>query len=124
MDEQAKRDMRNVIVFALIDGELGEQEKQFIDRLRVRLGVGEAEFGEICEQVRQNPQQMSLPKESGEATEAIRVIRIHLGDAMTAAVGRAKIAKGKLTAKTHESEEPTHAMAAESADTEDQETDA
>ena len=31
-----------------------------------------------------------------EAREIIRVIRIHLGDAMTAAVGRAKIAKAKL----------------------------
>ena len=31
-----------------------------------------------------------------EAKEAIRVIRIQLGDEMTAAVGRAKIAKGKL----------------------------
>ena len=59
-----------------------------------------------------------------EATEAIRVIRIHLGDAMTAAVGRAKIAKGKLTTKTHESEQPQHAMAAESAEAEDKETDA
>ena len=32
-----------------------------------------------------------------EAQEAIRRIRIHLGDEMTAAVGRAKIAKAKLT---------------------------
>jgi len=32
-----------------------------------------------------------------EAREAIRVIRIKLGDQMTAAVGRAKIAKAKLT---------------------------
>ena len=32
-----------------------------------------------------------------EALEAIRVIRIHLGDEMTAAVGRAKIAKAKLS---------------------------
>jgi V/A-type H+-transporting ATPase subunit D len=31
-----------------------------------------------------------------EAKSAIHVIRIHLGDEMTAAVGRAKIAKGKL----------------------------
>ena len=31
-----------------------------------------------------------------EAGEAIRVIRIHLGDEMTAAVGRAKIAKAKI----------------------------
>ena len=33
-----------------------------------------------------------------ESREAIRVIRIHLGDEMTAAVGRAKIAKAKLAA--------------------------
>ena len=33
-----------------------------------------------------------------EALEAIRVIRIRLGDEMTAAVGRAKIAKSKLAA--------------------------
>lgn len=33
-----------------------------------------------------------------EAAEAIRVIRIKLGDEMTAAVGRAKIAKSKLAA--------------------------
>ena len=32
-----------------------------------------------------------------EATEIIRRIRIHLGDEMTAAVGRAKIAKNKIT---------------------------
>jgi V/A-type H+-transporting ATPase subunit D len=31
-----------------------------------------------------------------EAAEAIRVIRIHLGDEMTAGVGRAKIAKAKI----------------------------
>ncbi len=46
-----------------------------------------------------------------EAREAIRVIRIHLGDAMTAAVGRAKIAKTKLTeseAEIYEYPEPTN----------------
>jgi V/A-type H+-transporting ATPase subunit D len=35
-----------------------------------------------------------------EAREAIRRIRIHLGDEMTAAVGRAKIAKAKIAATT------------------------
>ena len=34
-----------------------------------------------------------------EARETVRRIRIHLGDEMTAAVGRAKIAKGKLVAE-------------------------
>jgi len=37
-----------------------------------------------------------------ESREAIRKIRIYLGDEMTAAVGRAKIAKTKLTKSEHE----------------------
>jgi len=42
-----------------------------------------------------------------EAREAIRRIRIHLGDEMTAAVGRAKIAKGKIAEdEATEYEEP------------------
>jgi len=42
-----------------------------------------------------------------EAREAIRLIRIRLGDEMTAAVGRAKIAKAKLTSTEHVSEDST-----------------
>ncbi len=41
-----------------------------------------------------------------EAQEAIRRIRIRLGDEMTAGVGRAKIAKGKLVGASHESDDP------------------
>ena len=41
-----------------------------------------------------------------ECQEAIRVIRIRLGDEMTAAVARAKIAKGKLTAEEETIYEP------------------
>jgi vacuolar-type H+-ATPase subunit D/Vma8 len=42
-----------------------------------------------------------------EALEAIRVIRIHLGDEMTAAVGRAKIAKAKLSASSTNGKVPS-----------------
>ncbi len=41
-----------------------------------------------------------------DAQEAIRRIRIRLGDEMTAGVGRAKIAKGKLEDVTHQSDGP------------------
>jgi len=44
-----------------------------------------------------------------EAQEAIRRIRIRLGDEMTAGVGRAKIAKGKLSDTAHQSDQPQHA---------------
>ncbi|MBT3279327.1 MAG: V-type ATP synthase subunit D [Phycisphaerales bacterium] len=42
-----------------------------------------------------------------DCKEAIRRIRIHLGDEMTAGVGRAKIAKTKLDAKTRAIQEAT-----------------
>ena len=41
-----------------------------------------------------------------EIQEAIRVIRIHLGDEMTSAVGRAKIAKSKLDASAASNSRP------------------
>ncbi len=51
-----------------------------------------------------------------DSQEAIRRIRIRLGDEMTAAVGRAKIAKGKLDDVTHQSDEPdNHATASPAA---------
>ncbi len=49
-----------------------------------------------------------------EAREAIRIIRIKLGDEMTASVGRAKIAKAKLA----ESERPTSRQPAADGDEE------
>jgi len=53
-----------------------------------------------------------------EAREAIRRIRINLGDEMTAGVGRAKIAKSKLAEAAEEGEESVdHADAQETAAT-------
>jgi V/A-type H+-transporting ATPase subunit D len=48
-----------------------------------------------------------------EAKEAIRVIRIKLGDEQTAAVGRAKMAKSKLTEVEAASGQPVHMAAGE-----------
>ena len=54
--------------------------------------------------------------------EAIRVIRIRLGDEMTAAVGRAKIAKSKLTTEEETIYEPDGAVPDTPADGEDDQT--
>jgi len=48
-----------------------------------------------------------------DATEAIRVIRIKLGDEQTAAVGRAKIAKSKLAEAEAASGQPAYTLAPE-----------
>jgi len=47
-----------------------------------------------------------------ESREAIRRIRIHLGDEMTAAIGRAKIAKAKISKEDSASNEPTRTVLA------------
>ena len=54
--------------------------------------------------------------------ESIRVIRIKLGDEMTAAVGRAKIAKGKLTTEEETIYEPDGDLTEKQDVTEDDET--
>ena len=74
MNDNAKRNLRNVMVFALADGELNDAEKQFIESLRGRLGIDEAEFNQLCQQVRENPKQLSLPRDAAEAEEAIRLL--------------------------------------------------
>jgi tellurite resistance protein len=73
-DEQAERDLRNVLVLALADGQLSEGEKQFIESLRKRLAIGQEEFSQICEQIRRNPAQVLLPRGSPEAERAIRLL--------------------------------------------------
>jgi len=75
MSDEAKRDLRNVIVFALADGKLDDDEKRFIDSLRVKLGIDAAEFREVCAEVRKAPHRLLLPRDPARAAEAIRLLR-------------------------------------------------
>ena len=72
------------------------------DILRRQRDLLQAELTKIIQRVNLF-EKVKIP----EAREAIRLIRIRLGDEMTAAVGRAKIAKAKLTATEHVSEDST-----------------
>jgi V/A-type H+-transporting ATPase subunit D len=67
-------------------------------RCRAEADVLERKFGILNRELTKIIQRVNLFEKVmiPAATEAIRRIRIHLGDEMTAAVGRAKIAKGKL----------------------------
>jgi len=70
-----------------------------INRCRARVEVIDEQYRLIKKELTKIVQRVNLFEKVKipEAREIIRVIRIHLGDEMTAAVGRAKIAKGKLT---------------------------
>jgi len=74
MNEQASRDLRNVIAFALIDGKLDEGEKRFIDALRVKLGIGDQEFRQLCDQIQQEGKKVFLPRDPGQAQQALRLL--------------------------------------------------
>jgi len=74
MDETTKRNMRNVMVFALADGDLNAHERRFIETLRDRLGLDTEEFRALVEEVRNDPKRLTLPREPQEAQEAIRLL--------------------------------------------------
>ncbi|HSW45361.1 MAG TPA: V-type ATP synthase subunit D [Phycisphaerae bacterium] len=69
-----------------------------INRLRARLDVLQQQYDLLTRELTRIVQRVNLFEKIKipEAVEAIRVIRIKLGDEMTAGVGRAKIAKSKL----------------------------
>ncbi len=70
-----------------------------IERCRARLAVIEEQFRLLRRELTRITQRVNLFEKVNipRTREAIRRIRIHLGDEMTAAVARAKIAKKKLT---------------------------
>jgi uncharacterized tellurite resistance protein B-like protein len=62
------------MVIALADGQLTDEEKRFIQRLRQRLGLDEREFADLVAQVRADSKAVSLPKDPAEAIAAVRLI--------------------------------------------------
>lgn len=74
MDERARQNLRNVMVFALVDGKLSDQEKRFIEALRTKLGINDAEFRDIVQQVRITPKKVELPSDPVQAGETVRLL--------------------------------------------------
>lgn len=73
-----KKDVRNqllnVLVFSLADGKVTEEEKQYIGRLRDRLGVATEEFSALVKQVRDGHRSLAVssdPVLSGQTFELL-----------------------------------------------------
>ncbi len=73
-----------------------------INRLKAQFDVLNQQYQLLRRELTKITQRVNLFEKVKipEAREAVRIIRIHLGDEMTAAVGRAKIAKAKLAETT------------------------
>jgi uncharacterized tellurite resistance protein B-like protein len=74
MDESAARNLKNVMVLAMADGKVSEEERTYINALRNRLGVSDSDFHALCAEVRANPRKLSLPTDPGEALDAVRLL--------------------------------------------------
>jgi len=74
MDKNDKIVLRNVMVMALVDGELTDEEKQHIDALRVRLGVDADEFKQLCAEFRNDPNSITLPRDADKARAALKLM--------------------------------------------------
>ncbi len=84
---------------AWVDGALADLRD--VNRLEAELEILDKQYKLLRQALTKIIQRVNLFEKVKipEVREAIRRIRIHLGDEMTSAVGRAKIAKSKLQAK-------------------------
>ncbi len=79
----------------------GLRALEHLARLRIQRRIYEEQLRRLTEELRTTNQRVNLFEKVKipEAAENIRVIRIFLGDEMTAGVARSKIAKGKSVEK-------------------------
>ncbi|HUT01444.1 MAG TPA: hypothetical protein VM031_03240 [Phycisphaerae bacterium] len=70
----ARRNLHNVVVLALVDGKLSEEEKSHIESLRDALGIDRAEFARLCQEVSEGDRRVLLPKSADEAVEALALL--------------------------------------------------
>jgi uncharacterized membrane protein YebE (DUF533 family) len=66
MDELTRIKLRDVLVLALADKRIGDSEKQFINDLRLAMGVGDEEFKGLLAEVRARPDGIALPADKGQ----------------------------------------------------------
>jgi uncharacterized tellurite resistance protein B-like protein len=72
--EQQRSDLHNVMVLALADGRISDEEKDFIQRMRQRLAIDESALREVVEDVRRESTTVSPPADEAAAAQAIRLL--------------------------------------------------
>ena len=72
--ERAVLNLKNILVLAVTDGEVTDEEKSCIDRLRERLGVDQAEFSGLCEAIRSGDRRISISRDSAEGEQMLGML--------------------------------------------------
>ncbi|MFP4054021.1 MAG: hypothetical protein ACLFV7_09175 [Phycisphaerae bacterium] len=74
LNETARLQLRNVLCFALADGEVTDEEKEFVNTLRQKLGFDREAFSEMVEDVRRSPKKYSVPTTPQSARQMLQLL--------------------------------------------------
>ncbi|MHC4294699.1 MAG: hypothetical protein ACYSTL_03855 [Planctomycetota bacterium] len=91
MNDEAKRNLRNVMVMTLVDKKLSQKERRFVEELRIKLGISDEEFRELVEQVREDRKTIALPKGEKGGRQAVELL-------ISVAMADGELAAGELKA--------------------------
>jgi len=68
------KDLRNVIVFALADGDFNDDERAFVANLAGEAGIGQEELARLTAEAEAGGQKLSLPRDADKARRAIELL--------------------------------------------------
>ncbi|MBS3733434.1 MAG: TerB family tellurite resistance protein [Phycisphaerae bacterium] len=72
--DRAHENLKNVMVLALADGQLSEEEKRYIERLRSKLGVDAKQFTKLVDDVKRDRNHVSVPQDREAAEQTGRLL--------------------------------------------------
>jgi len=70
----AEKDLRNVLVFALADGQLGRDEQAFVNDLARDAGLDEQNLAALTDEVRAGAKTLSLSRDPAEARRVVELL--------------------------------------------------
>jgi tellurite resistance protein len=73
MTDRNLQTVRNAIVMTLLDGDISEEEQNYLGELRDGLGLKQSDIETLMEEIRENPNRMSIPR-GPEGREALSVM--------------------------------------------------
>jgi uncharacterized tellurite resistance protein B-like protein len=74
MSEDDKRNLHNALVLVLADGNLAEEEKQYIESLRERLGISRTDLAQLCKEIREGRRQIVVPRDAELAERTLHLL--------------------------------------------------
>lgn len=69
-----EKDLRNVIVFAMADGDFNDEERTFVNGLRRRAGIDDAAYEALLAEAQSGDNKLSLSRDAEEARRIVQLL--------------------------------------------------